>query len=109
MQSPGRWSPLQALMNRPTAKEATDLLDIVRLVLDGKAGPRVREQLSSAPAQLRADAALHVERWLVKNAERSLRLVRSIPQGSDLDRDLIALVAELLDEVVSPDAPTAFR
>jgi len=46
---------LQALMKRPSDKEATDLLDIVRLTLDPATGPRVRQRLGSATAQIRID------------------------------------------------------
>jgi hypothetical protein len=40
---------LQSVMNRTTAKERTDLLDIIRLTTDPVAGPQAREQLRAAP------------------------------------------------------------
>lgn len=72
---------LQSLMDRGAAKEASDLLDIVRLTLDRIAGTPARQQLSSADPQLRADSLLHVQMWFVKNALRSLNRVRTVPEG----------------------------
>lgn len=87
---------LQALPNRASLKEATDLLDIVRLALDDETGSVVRAQLSAADVLLKQDAALHVERWFGTAAERSLRLIRTTPSGSDTTPDTVALVGELL-------------
>ncbi|WP_072476209.1 hypothetical protein [Amycolatopsis australiensis] len=87
---------LQALPNRARVKKATDLLDIVRLALDDETGPVVRAQLAVADMVLKQDAALHVERWFRTAAERSLRLIRTTPSGSDTTPDTIALVGELL-------------
>lgn len=50
---------LQSIMNRGAAKEATDLLDTIRLSLDPTAGPVSRSHLEAADSQLRQDAALH--------------------------------------------------
>lgn len=87
---------LQALPNRSAAKESTDLLDIVRLTLDQATGSVVRAQLAGAEPQLREDASLHVQRWFVDNAERSLRFIHRTAMGSEIDRDTLALVGELL-------------
>ncbi|HEX4226578.1 MAG TPA: hypothetical protein VHZ97_29715 [Pseudonocardiaceae bacterium] len=88
---------LQALPNRGRAKEATDLLDIIRLTLDPLAGGAdVRAQFSAADRQLRSDAGLHVRRWFMDRADRSLRLVHSIPESGSIDIDQLALVGELL-------------
>jgi hypothetical protein len=87
---------LQSIMNRGSAKEATDLLDIVSITLDERAGPVSREQLRRADPVLRADALLHAERWFGERAERSLRRLRTIPEGRDLDVDTVRLVGELL-------------
>ncbi|GAA0213589.1 hypothetical protein GCM10010492_09270 [Saccharothrix mutabilis subsp. mutabilis] len=91
---------LQALPDRSKAKEATDLLDIVRLTLDRQTGPAVRAQLAAAGARLREDAALHVRSWFVGRADRTLGLVRTTPAGAGAAPDDIALVAELLLEVL---------
>lgn len=72
------------------------MLDIVRLTLDEHTGSAARAQLDGAAIQLRADAALHVERWFVENSERSLRLIRTTPDGSTMTADTVALVGELL-------------
>jgi hypothetical protein len=87
---------LQALPNRTSQKEATDVVDIVRLTLDQHTGPVVREQLRLADGQIRADAAMHVKRWFAERAERTERLVSSIPFGRDITADTVALVGEIL-------------
>jgi hypothetical protein len=87
---------LQSIMNRPVSKERTDLLDIVRLTLDNTAGPSARAQLSKADAQLAEDARLHARRWFIERKEPTLRLIRELPEGADVDEDTIQLVGELL-------------
>lgn len=87
---------LQSLMNRGSAKEATDLLDIVNLTLDRRAGRVALTQLAGADARLRADAARHAARWFVERLDRSTRLVRGIPEGRDIEPDDLKLVGELL-------------
>lgn len=87
---------LQSIMNRPAAKERTDLLDVVRLTLDSAAGPSARAQLHDAGAQLASDASLHAHRWFIERMEQTVRLVRALPEGSDVDQDTIQLVGELL-------------
>jgi hypothetical protein len=88
----------------PSAKEATDLLDIVRLTLDPATGAVVRSQPRDAGDRLRADAWRHAERWFVDNGNRTTRLIRRLPQGAEVDRDLIRLVIELLsDSLTDPN------
>ncbi|WP_155984703.1 prevent-host-death protein [Saccharomonospora piscinae] len=87
---------LQSVMNRGSAKEGTDLLDIVRLTLDPTCGPRSRDQLESADAQLRADALLHAQRWFIRDKSRSLRKIRAVPEGREVEADDVSLVADLL-------------
>lgn len=88
---------LQALPNRSNAKEATDLLDITRLTLDQQTGPTVRNQLAESDAQLRRDAVLHVQRWFVDRASRTLSLVRkAAPGASTTTSNEVTLVGELL-------------
>lgn len=87
---------LQSIMNRPAAKEGTDLLDIIRLSLDPVAGHAVRSQLSRADQQLRLDAALHVERWFFERANRSLQVIRAVPEGRTTELDDLHLVGELI-------------
>lgn len=87
---------LQSIMNRRRQKEGTDLLDVVRLTLDRAAGPQSLQALESADAQLRRAALLHSVRWFDEQAVRTLRLVREIPEGRDVDAEDIDLVADLL-------------
>lgn len=86
---------LQSVMNRPLAKERTDLLDIVRLVLDPAAGPQSLDQLAGAHPRLRADAAWHAERWFVERADATYRKLREAG-ADDVSRDTVALVADVL-------------
>ncbi len=86
---------LQAPMMRTTAKEGTDLLDIVTILLDQAARDVALTQLERCHPVIAADASLHADRWFVQQADRSLRLIRSAG-GSDIGRDELALVAELL-------------
>ncbi|WP_216094034.1 hypothetical protein [Jiangella alba] len=88
---------LQAVMNRPAAKEGTDLLDIVRLVLDPITGPAALDQLATGDDQLASDAQDHVGLWFVTNSERSLRRIRAVG-GADVDLDTLSLVGALLSE-----------
>jgi hypothetical protein len=87
---------LQSVMNRLVEKERTDLLDIIRLTLDPVTGPVARAQLRETHSQLRADAVLHARRWFIEQKNRTIRLIRGIPEGADVDDDTIELVAELL-------------
>lgn len=91
---------LQSIMNRGAAKEGTDLLDIIQLTLDRTTGPLSRSQLHSADLQLRQDAVLHVQRWFLDHADRSLRLIRAIPEGRGTDIDDLHLVGELLQNAL---------
>lgn len=92
---------LQAIMNRGAAKEATDLLDIIRLCLEPATRTVLLEQLANADDLLRADAARHAHRWFDHHAVRSLRLIRAIPEGRDTEIDDLHLVGELLQGVLS--------
>ena len=92
---------LQSLPDRTIAKEATDLFDIVRLVLDRETGAVVRQQLSAADVQLKADTAFHVDRWFDVTLARSFRLLRRIPEAADLNRDDLELVGELLSRTLA--------
>lgn len=64
---------LQALMNRGSVKEGTDLL-------------------TEAHPRLRADGALHAPRWFTEHVGRSHRLVRAIPEGRNTQADDLQLV-----------------
>ncbi len=87
---------LQSIMNRGAAKEGTDLLDTIRLSLDQECGPTSRDQLERAGPQLRADALLHSRRWFHDTADRSLRKIRAVPEGRDVELDDLHLTGDLL-------------
>jgi len=93
---------LQSIMNRGSAKEGTDLLDIIRLTLDQTVGPDVRRQLAGADAQLRQDAFNHAQLWFADRADRALRLVRAVPEGRDIQLDDLHLVGELIQGALLP-------
>jgi hypothetical protein len=95
---------LQSIMNRGAAKEGTDLLDIIRLCLDPATRPVLTDQLANADELLRADAARHAQRWFNDHADRSLRVIRAIPEGRDTELDDLHLIGELLQGALS--APT---
>lgn len=86
---------LQAVMDRGSAKQATDLLDIVRLTLDPDARDRMLIQLSESDRSMARDIALHVDLWLTKNRTQSLRWIQSTA-SEDVTLDDLELVGELL-------------
>ena len=87
---------LQSAMNRGAAKEGTDFLDIVRLSTDPVTNRPVVDGLQSAGQQLKDDALLHVGRWFEKGRDRTLKRIRTIPEGGATTMDDLDLVAELL-------------
>jgi hypothetical protein len=87
---------LQSIMNRGSAKEGTDLLDIMRITLDLSCGPTSRDQLEAADPQLRADALLHARRWFDQAADRSIKKIRAVSEGGDVEIDDVRLVGDLL-------------
>jgi hypothetical protein len=86
---------LQAIMNRATAKQGTDLQDIARLILDEQARPAALAQLSNCDPQVAADIAIHIGLWLVDRRRDALRWIHDTG-GIDLTFDDLDLIAELL-------------
>lgn len=86
---------LQAIMNRPAAKQGTDLQDIVRLILDEGARPAALAQLGNCDTSAAADIALHADLWLVNHRRQALRWIHGAG-GTDLTLDDLDLVAEIL-------------
>lgn len=86
---------LQAVLLRSRAKEGTDLLDIVTILLDPVARDVALAQLAGCDPVIAADAALHAHRWFVQQLDRTLRLIRAAG-GPAIGREEIALVADLL-------------
>lgn len=68
----------------------------MRLTLDRQCGPASRGQLGAADQQLRTDALLHARRWFHQTAGRSLKKIRAVPEGRDLELDDVRLVGDLL-------------
>jgi hypothetical protein len=56
------------------------------------------------PPRHAADARLHARRWFTDLKDHSLRRVRELPEGLDIDADAVQLVGELLlAELDRPD------
>ena len=73
---------LQAIMNRVVAKQGTDLQDIARLVLDGQVRPTALAQLGDCRPSTAADITLHVDLWLVRRRQQSLRWIHDVGGSS---------------------------
>lgn len=86
---------LQAIMNRVTAKQGTDLQDIARLILDEQVRTRALAQLRGCDTSTATDIAQHVDLWLVERRRQALRWIHDAG-GTDLTLDDLDLVAELL-------------
>lgn len=92
---------LQSLPNRPSNKEATDLLDISKLMLDRSTAARARTQLAGASTQIQEDALRHVELWFMRNAATSAMRIRRIPEGRETTTEDVLFIGELLSEALS--------
>ncbi|WP_230990331.1 nucleotidyl transferase AbiEii/AbiGii toxin family protein [Rhodococcus oxybenzonivorans] len=88
---------LQAVMNRSTDKQGTDLLDIVHLVLDDTTRAAALAQIRSVEAATVQDIAIHVDLWFTRKRLQSLQRVRAVG-GRDITTDDLDLVAELLTD-----------
>lgn len=86
---------LQAIMDREKQKQGTDLLDIMRIMLDEDAGPKAWSQIFSCDKPASEDILLHVEHWLCKEKNFTLKRIREAG-GSDLAMEEVDLVAEQL-------------
>ena len=86
---------LQAVLLRSTAKEGTDLLDIVTILLDPSARDAALAQLAECDPVIAADAALHSERWFTEQIDRTINRVRAAG-GADIGREELTLVADLI-------------
>ena len=86
---------LQSVMNRPAAKQGTDLLDIVRLTLDPATRPQALTQVGGVDASTAHDIDLHVGLWFARKRQQALRWIGAAG-GGDVLADDLELVAELL-------------
>ena len=87
---------LQAVLLRSTAKEGTDLLDIITILRDPTSRDLALGQLAGCDPVIAGDVALHAHRWFVEQADRSLRLIRAAG-ARETGRDELELVAALLE------------
>lgn len=92
---------LQSAMNRGASKEATDLLDIITLLLDTNTGPWALAQLTAAGPDVAAAAAEHAMHWFRRQKARTLGTVRSAPEGQWVNADHISDVGEALEAALS--------
>ncbi|EWT06387.1 prevent-host-death protein [Intrasporangium chromatireducens Q5-1] len=88
---------LQAVMNRSTQKQGTDLLDIIRLTFDVGTREVALEQIRAVDDAVARDIAEHVGLWFARRRTQALEWVRNAG-GADLVIDDIDLVAELLSD-----------
>lgn len=86
---------IQAVMNRSVEKQGTDLLDVVRLMLDPQTRPVALRQIGEVDDAIARDIATHVGLWLVCKKDRALRWVRRTGD-QDVTMDDLDLVAGLL-------------
>jgi hypothetical protein len=90
---------LQAVMNRSSAKQGTDLLDIVRLMTDGQTRPTALAQIAAVADVVAEDMKLHVDLWFVERRRQSLAWIRNTGTD-DVMTDDLEFVAELLTEAL---------
>lgn len=64
--------------------------------VDALVAQPVAAGLQSAGQHLKDDALLHVARWFEQGRDRTLKRIRSIPEGATTTQDDLELVAELL-------------
>ena len=86
---------LQAVMNRGSAKQGTDLLDIVRLTFDGATRPAALEQIDTIDRAVADDIRLHANHWFVEERSTTFKRIHDAG-GSGVTVDDLNLVAELL-------------
>ena len=77
---------MKASIDRTTVKEATDLLDVIRLVTDPATAGFVLAEFKEADAQLVEDVAAHAHLKFRKNVLRTRRIIRDLgPQAVDAE------------------------
>lgn len=77
---------LKASIDRTTVKEATDLLDVIRLVTDPATAGFVFAEFKEVDAQLVEDVAAHAHLKFRKNVLRTRRIIRDLgPQAVDAE------------------------
>jgi hypothetical protein len=89
---------LKASVDRTTTKEATDLLDVVRLLTDPVAASHVMADFETADRQLVEDVALHAQMKYRTGLLRTRRIIRNLGVSTELD--MIDAAAAFLDGVL---------
>jgi hypothetical protein len=90
---------LKASIDRTTVKEATDLLDVIRLVTDPATAGFVLAEFEEADAQLIEDVAAHAHLKFRTNVLRTRRIIRDLgPQA--VDAEFIDGAADFLEGVL---------
>ena len=90
---------LKASIDRTTVKEATDLLDVIRLVTDPATAGFVLAEFEEADAQLVEDVAAHAHLKFRTNVLRTRRIIRDLgPQA--VDAEFIDGAADFLEGVL---------
>lgn len=87
---------LKASIDRTTVKEATDLLDVIRLVTDPATAGFVLAAFEEADAQLVEDVAVHVHLKFRTNVLRTRRIIRDLGPLA-VDAELIEGAADFLE------------
>lgn len=91
---------MKASVDRFAAKEATDLLDVVRLVTDPATAGLVASEFAAGDPQLRADVATHVDQQFRRNSLRTRRLINDL-NSPQVDDELISGAIEFLEGALS--------
>lgn len=91
---------MKASVDRFAAKEATDLLDVVRLVTDPATAGLVVSEFAAVDTQLRADVASHVQKQFRRNSLRSRRLINDL-HSPQVDDDLITAAIDVLERALT--------
>ena len=92
---------LKASIDRTTVKEATDLLDVIRLVTDPATAGFVLAEFEEADAQLVEDVAAHARLKFRTNVLRTRRIIRDLGQLA-VDAELIEAAADFLEGALQP-------
>lgn len=90
---------LKASVDRTEVKEATDLLDVVRLLTDPVTAGLVMEEFGTAHPQLVEDVAAHARLQFRTKALHTRRIIGDLGRAS-VDAELIDGAADYLDGVL---------
>ena len=90
---------LKAAVDRTTFKEATDLLDVVRLLTDPATASGVMDDFAKAAPQLVEDVAAHARSRFKTKILRTRRIIRDLDESA-YSAELIDGAADFLDGVL---------